>query len=501
MTDRESDVFQAQPPRRPDDEPAPEYRKMPPRRPVDQGAGGERPSRPTEGPQPGPAPTPPAPPPNAHYAEAPSGAMWAPRSSTPEPARPPAGEAEERTVGVAAAPRRDPAENGWSPPAPARRAEPRPPSDAEQTSYIGEAPPARPAQESPLEQPGWSEPATRSPREAQRQSNTWAGERPASAPAAGNWSYVEGIRSSELVPTRKVPPGRGWRRALYKSTFGLINLGLSPDERRQADLETKIRSLLRGHYKIGVLGKGGTGKTTVAASVGSIIASLRQDDRVVAVDADTAFGKLGSRIDPRASGSYWELAADQHLHSFTDVRSRVGNNDAGLFVLAGEASTARRRVLDPSIYREATRRLDQHFSISIVDCGSTIDSAVTQEVLRDLDALMVVSSPWVDGASAAGQTMEWLANTGYTALLNRTVVVLNDSDGHVDKRTLNVLVEQFSSRGQVVVVVPFDPHLRPGGVIDVNNEIDRVTRRRFTEIAAAIAEHFETTTDRPRERR
>jgi MinD-like ATPase involved in chromosome partitioning or flagellar assembly len=304
-----------------------------------------------------------------------------------------------------------------------------------------------------------------------------------------------------LVPTRKVPPGRGWRRALYKSTFGLINLGLSPDERRQADLETKIRSLLRGHYKIGVLGKGGTGKTTVAASVGSIIASLRQDDRVVAVDADTAFGKLGSRIDPRASGSYWELAADQHLHSFTDVRSRVGNNDAGLFVLAGEASTARRRVLDPSIYREATRRLDQHFSISIVDCGSTIDSAVTQEVLRDLDALMVVSSPWVDGASAAGQTMEWLANTGYTALLNRTVVVLNDSDGHVDKRTLNVLVEQFSSRGQVVVVVPFDPHLRPGGVIDVNNEIDRVTRRRFTEIAAAIAEHFVTTTDRPRERR
>ena len=474
---------------------------MPPHRPLDHTAVRERPPRPTEGPQPGPPPTPPPPPPNAHYAEPPPATIRAPRSSTPEPAHPPAGEAEERAVGVPAAPRREPAENGWPPPAPARRADPRPPSDdVEQTSYIGEAPPARPAQASPREQRGWSEPPMRS-REPQRQPNTRAGERPASAPTAGNWSYVEALRSSELVPTRKVPPGRGWRRALYKSTFGLINLGLSPDERRQAELETKIRSLLRGHYKIGVLGKGGTGKTTVAASVGSIIASLRQDDRVVAVDADTAFGKLGSRIDPRASGSYWELAADQHLHSFTDVRSRVGNNDAGLFVLAGEASTARRRVLDPSIYREATRRLDQHFSISIVDCGSTMDSAVTQEVLRDLDALMVVSSPWVDGASAAGQTMEWLANSGYTALLNRTVVVLNDSDGHVDRRTLNVLVDQFSSRGQVVVVVPFDPHLRPGGVIDVNNEVDRVTRRRLTEIAAAIAEHFVTTTDRPRERR
>ena len=303
------------------------------------------------------------------------------------------------------------------------------------------------------------------------------------------------------MPTRKVPPGRGWRRTLHSASFGLVNLGPSADERRQAELETRIRSLLRGHYKIGVLGKGGTGKTTVAAAVGSILASLRQDDRVVAIDADTAFGKLASRVDPRAAGSYWELAADQHLHSFADIRSRVGNNAAGLFVLAGEAATARRRVLNPQIYREATARLDNHFTISVVDCGSTMDSAVTAEVLRDLDALIVVSTPWVDAASAAGQTMEWLANHGYTGLLHRTVVVLNDSDGHADRRTRSVLVEQFSRRGQVVIEVPFDGHLRPGGVIDVDHELGRTTRRRFTEIAAAIAEHFVTTTDGPRERR
>ncbi len=75
---------------------------------------------------------------------------------------------------------------------------------------------------------------------------------------------------------------------------------------------------------------------------------------MVAIDADTAFGKLGSRVDPKAVGSYWELAADQHLETFADIRSRVGNNAAGLFVLAGEGSPARRRVLDPAIYREAT---------------------------------------------------------------------------------------------------------------------------------------------------
>jgi MinD-like ATPase involved in chromosome partitioning or flagellar assembly len=324
---------------------------------------------------------------------------------------------------------------------------------------------------------------------------------PAAAPPAAGYSYVDSIRTSELVPSKRVPPRKGWRRFIYRGTFGVVNLGPSPDEQRLADLELKIRSLLRGHYKIGVFGKGGVGKTTVAASVGSIFAELRQDDRVVAIDADTAFGKLGSRIDPNAAGSYWELAADEHLDSFADVRSRVGNNSAGLFVLAGEASTARRRVLDPAIYREATARLDRHFTISIVDCGSTMDSAIAQEVLRDLDALIVVSSPWVDGASAAGQTMEWLANRGYTGLLHRTVVVLNDSDGHADKRTRSILVQQFASRGQVVVEVPFDSHLRPGGVIDVGSEMSPLTRRRFIEITAAIAEHFASTTDGPRDRR
>ena len=77
----------------------------------------------------------------------------------------------------------------------------------------------------------------------------------------------------------------------------------------------------------------GVGKTTVAACVGSIFADLRQDDRVVAIDADTAFGKLGARVDPHAVGSYWDLAADEHFDTFADVRSRVGNNIAGLFVL------------------------------------------------------------------------------------------------------------------------------------------------------------------------
>src|SRR5690606_9074610 len=198
--------------------------------------------------------------------------------------------------------------------------------------------------------------------------------------------------------------------------------------------------------------------------------------------------------------SYWELASDQQLETFADVRNRVGNNAAGLFVLAGETSPARRRVLDAAIYREATSRLDRHFTVSIVDCSSTMDSPVTQEVLKDLDALIVVSSPWVDGAAAAGQTLDWLNARGLTDLLRHTVIVLNDSDGHADKRTRSILAQQFASQGQRVIEVPFDGHLRPGGVINGTSEMSRQTRRRFIEIAAALAEFYPTQDDRVRER-
>src|SRR5271166_43429 len=43
------------------------------------------------------------------------------------------------------------------------------------------------------------------------------------------------------------------------------------------------------------------GKTTVAASVGSIFVQLRQDGRVVAIDADTSFGKLAAGSTPTRS--------------------------------------------------------------------------------------------------------------------------------------------------------------------------------------------------------
>jgi MinD-like ATPase involved in chromosome partitioning or flagellar assembly len=51
------------------------------------------------------------------------------------------------------------------------------------------------------------------------------------------------------------------------------------------------------------------------------------------------------------------------------------------------------------------------------------------------------------------------------------------------------------------VEVPFDPHLRPGGVIDVKDEMARKTRRTFLQIAATVAGFFTSRPDETRESR
>lgn len=139
----------------------------------------------------------------------------------------------------------------------------------------------------------------------------------AAPPQPGSWADID-VEPPPIPPARR--PSRGWRHIVRVVTLGLV--GPSAQGRREAEYEAATQAVLHGNYKVGVLGKGGFGKTSVAASVGSIFAELRRRDRVVAIDAETAFGRLGSRIDPRASGSYWDLTASKNLQSFADVSAR-----------------------------------------------------------------------------------------------------------------------------------------------------------------------------------
>src|SRR5262249_30724300 len=120
-------------------------------------------------------------------------------------------------------------------------------------------------------------------------------------------------------PAAKLVPQRGWRRGVYALTR--INFGLSRDEKYEIELRTRIRRRLRGSYEIGVVGlKGGAGKTTVTAALGSVFAQVR-GDRILAVDADQAAGNLADRVGRQSAATIADLLANDALSHYNDIRA------------------------------------------------------------------------------------------------------------------------------------------------------------------------------------
>ena len=296
------------------------------------------------------------------------------------------------------------------------------------------------------------------------------------------------IRLDEGDRALRQLPSRGWRRAVYRSTGGHLNLGPSASERQRVELERRAQRFLRSNYRVGVLGKGGVGKTTVAAGVGSMLAEVRHEDRVIAIDADSAFGKLGDRIDPNAAHSYLELATDPNLHTFADVRSHLGANRSGLYVLPGDPR--QHQGLNPALYSDVLLRLARYFAVTIVDCGATMDSPLARTVVHYLDAAIIVATPWDDGTSVAHDSLDWLAEHGRGGLLSRTIVALNNSDGNAKPKMIEAAAQGFVRRGIPTFGLPFDRRLRAGGVVDLARGMSAATRHQFLEIAAELGTHF-----------
>ena len=316
----------------------------------------------------------------------------------------------------------------------------------------------------------------------------------------------EQLRANDLIASKKIPPLRGWRKLLYTLSFRAINPGESPDEREVRRLSDLVSSPLRGTYSVAVLGgKGGAGKTTVTAAIGSTFALLR-NDKVVAIDADPAqAANLAARVDPTATSSYSEVVADGQLMRYSDMRSHVGQNKAGLDVLASAPHVSGRQAVDAALFSDVHQRLQRFYTLLIADCGVDLDHSVMSGVLDTATAVVMVASAVPDGAEGAAGQMDWLGEAGYHQLMSRLVLVINHIRGYTSRKDrreteklVATLVERFGRwvPPERIFVVPFDPHIARAGRVDLD-ELRPATRRRFLEITAALANGFAATTDTP----
>ncbi|GEE04012.1 hypothetical protein nbrc107696_44580 [Gordonia spumicola] len=323
-----------------------------------------------------------------------------------------------------------------------------------------DAPPPRPAPQSPVLQPGRLGPA---------------------------------LDEVALIRKARRAPGHGWRRAVHTLTAGAVNPGESPAELEYRDLLERVRQPVRGDYRIAVLSlKGGVGKTTTTVGLGSTFASLR-GDRVIAVDANPDLGTLAQRVPSQTASTVRDLLADPVVARYSDVRAHTSQAPSRLEVLASERDPAAAEAFSEAEYRGVMGILQRFYNIILTDAGTGMSHSAMRGVLDLADAIVLVSSPALDGARSAGATLDWLHGHGFGHLIPRCVVVLSASRPGASSIDIGNLTQHFLTRCRAVHTIAYDDHLAEGADVDLDL-LGKQARRSFVELAATIADDFGGTT-------
>ncbi len=288
------------------------------------------------------------------------------------------------------------------------------------------------------------------------------------------------------------------RRAQLKSTSGMrgalnkvgFSLGLSPAEQRTEDRRGRIRRQLNAPYQIAVISvKGGVGRTTVAAALGSTFSGLRPD-RVAAIDANPDFGDLPARTAPQPYGlTLRDLAQAGDLDAFSAVHSFTSINNADLAVLASPWSTESIEALSGREFATAIQTLRRHYNLMVVDCGTGVLDSITQMVLQTSDAIVVVTPPTVGGVKGAVATLNWLNSHGLQHLIASSVVAIVHQQPVKPMVDVEQIEKLFATAQRPTRVVPYDEHLGEGGEIDLRL-VDKDTLLAFEELAAGLGDGF-----------
>ena len=308
-------------------------------------------------------------------------------------------------------------------------------------------------------------------------------------PGAGQ-PTARDLDASLLVRPVASPPRRGWRRAVFHASGGLLTIGDSAREQRRRDLVDTVRTPSYGCSRIALLSlKGGVGKTTTTVTLGSTFAALR-GDRVVAVDANPDRGTLSQKIAAETTATVRTLLRDeQRLDTYADVREYMSQNSHRLEVLASDTDPAVSEAFSGEDYERTLAVLERFYSIVLTDCGTGLMHSAMRSILGNADTLIVISSGSVDGAQSASATLDWLEAHGYRDLVSQSLAVVNAVRPRSGKVDLDRLVGHFAQRCRAVHVLPFDPHLEEGAEIDLGR-LQEGTRRALLGLAADVAAGF-----------
>ncbi|WP_030160090.1 MinD/ParA family ATP-binding protein [Streptomyces sp. NRRL S-244] len=228
--------------------------------------------------------------------------------------------------------------------------------------------------------------------------------------------------------------------------------------------------------------RGGAGKSTIAALLGTTYAHYRQDP-VLFVEADPALGSLPVRLG--AEGLRWttgdvaDIVAPQM--SLLDVTGYLVQLHDNAWLLPGSRGQIG-AMLDTRAYERAMVALRRYFGVTVVDC-ETLPAEVARVALSAAQARVLATPATLAGVASTHAVLQWMQSLP-AHVIGSTVVVLTEQAPHpgID---LDEAVRTLRSTGTNVHVLPYDRHLADGGTIRTDL-LAHATRTAATRISADV---------------
>ncbi|WP_228991316.1 MinD/ParA family protein [Streptomyces sp. DH8] len=228
--------------------------------------------------------------------------------------------------------------------------------------------------------------------------------------------------------------------------------------------------------------RGGAGKTTVAALLGTAYAHYRQDP-VLLVEADPALGSLPLRLG--AEALRWTTAdlADivEPQMSLLDVTGYLVQLPDNAWLLPGSQGRIG-TMLDTSGYERVMVALRRYFGVTVVDC-ETLPAEVARVALSASQARVLAVPATLDGITSTYAVLQWMRGLP-RHMIAGTVVALTSMTARpgID---VEAAAEKLRSTGAAVHVLPHDRHLAAGGALRTEL-LARPTRLAATRLAAEV---------------
>ncbi|MEU9235082.1 MinD/ParA family ATP-binding protein [Streptomyces subrutilus] len=208
--------------------------------------------------------------------------------------------------------------------------------------------------------------------------------------------------------------------------------------------------------------RGGAGKSTVAALLGTTYAHYRQDP-VLFVEADPALGSLPIRLGAETlrwtTGDVADIVEPQM--SLLDVTGYLVQLRDNAWLLPGSQGQIG-AMLDTRSYERAMVALRRYFGVTVVDC-ETLPAEVARVALSASQARVLATPATLDGVTSTCAVLQWMQGLPPHVMAS-TVVVLTEQAPHsgID---LAEAVRTLQAAGPSVHVLPYDRHLADGGRI------------------------------------